>query len=272
MNNSLINDLNKSKLHTIDNNLSKDGYTLIKKGISQKNISFLKRTVVKLFNKNKNKKYKGLPARDKKDLRIYNLPKRDKIFCDLISDYNLEKILIKRLNDKYYRWLPDNVPNYILNSFNARSSGYALDLHIDSIIPFKGKYPLSYIVLFVLEDMDSRNGATIVVPKSHLSGTYTNRKTNKAKVIKASAGDILILDSRTWHGTTENKTNKSRWLINAVFSIWSMKQQIDFPNTIPKKILNKLSNKQKQILGYCSIPPTSENDRINIKCGYEVLN
>ena len=34
---------------------------------------------------------------------------------------------------------------------------------------------------------------------------------------------------------------------------------------------NKLNNKQKQILGYCSIPPKSENDRINIKCGYEVL-
>ena len=82
---------------------------------------------------------------------------------------------------------------------------------------------------------------------------------------------LLILDSRTWHGTTENTTNKSRWLINAVFSIWSMKQQIDFPKTIPPNIFNKLNNKQKQILGYCSIPPKSENDRINIKCGYEVL-
>ncbi len=267
-----LNNLTKNKLTKIHSDLNDNGFSLIKKGINPSTINKIKSLVIKLHNQNKTKKYKGLPDRDKKDLRIYNLPKRHKIFCDLIADSNLEKILIKGLNDQYYRWLPNDVPNYILQNFNARSSGYALDLHIDSVIPFKGKYPLSYIVLFVLEDMGKENGATVVVPRSHKTGRYTNRASKKIKVVDASAGDILILDSRTWHGTTENKTNKSRWLINAVFSIWSMKQQVDFPKTIPTKIFNKLNNKQKQILGYCSIPPKSENDRINIKCGYEVLN
>ena len=139
---------------------------------------------------------------------------------------------LKLLNDKYYRWLPDNLPNYILNSFNARSSGYELDLHIDSVVPFKGNYPISIIVLFVLEKMGSENGATVVVPHSHKSGTYTKRKTNKKKTISAKSGDILFLDTRTWHGTTENKTENSRWLLNAVFSLWSLKQQVDFQNSI----------------------------------------
>ena len=47
--------------------------------------------------------------------------------------------------------------------------------------------------------MSGKNGATIVVPKSHLTGKYTNRLTKKFKVINANPGDVLILDSRTWH-------------------------------------------------------------------------
>ena len=112
----------------------------------------------------------------------------------------------------------DNLPNYILGGFNGRSSGYKLDLHIDSIIPFKGDYPTSFVVLFVLEKMSGENGATIVVPKSHLSGKYTNRLTKKFKVINANPGDVLLLDSRIKY-TTENTTDKSRWLINAVFML-----------------------------------------------------
>ena len=47
------------------------------------------------------------------------------------------------------------------------------------------------------------------------TGTYTDRSTKNIKVINAEAGDVLILDARTWHGTTENKTTNSRWLITS---------------------------------------------------------
>ena len=43
-----------------------------------------------------------------------------------------------KLNDKYYRFLPDSVPNYILGGYNGRSSGDKLDLHIDSFMPYTG--------------------------------------------------------------------------------------------------------------------------------------
>ena len=215
--------------------------------------------------------FSGLPKRDRKDLRVYNLPNKNKIFVDLITNNQIEKILKPLINDKYYRFLPDKVPNYILNSFSARSSGYALDLHIDSMIPFQGNFPISILLLFVLEDMNEENGATVIVPGSHQSGRYTNRNLKNVKIIEAKAGDVLFVDSRTWHGTKENKTKKSRWLINALFSQWWLKQQIDLVNSIPSKIYKKLSNKQKQVLGFCSIPPKSELERVNTKCGYDYL-
>ena len=123
----------------------------------------------------------------------------------------------------------------------------------------------------VLENMHEKNGCTVVVPGSHQSGTYTDRSLKEKKLIIAEAGDVLIMDSRTWHGTTENQTESSRWLINALYTKWNLKQQVDFVNSIPNKIYNKLTNKQKQLLGFCSIPPKSETERINTKNGYDFL-
>ena len=64
-------------------------------------------------------------------------------------------------------------------------------------MPYRGDYNNAILVLFVLENMNGENGATIVVPKSHKTGTYTDRSTKNIKVINAEAGDVLILDART---------------------------------------------------------------------------
>lgn len=254
-------------------NISVFGYTKINNFIRFQHRKSLLKKVLYYFKKInlETKDYKGLPKRDRKDLRVYNLPNKHKIFVDLISDYNIEKILKPLLNDPYYRMLPNSLPNYIVGSCSARSSGYKLDLHIDSKFPFQGSTPISIVVLFILEDMNEKNGATIVVPGSHLSGKYTDREFKDVKIINAKAGDVLILDSRTWHGTTENKTKKTRWVIGANMTQWWLKQQVNIPETISKKLFLKLSNKQRQLLGFCSIPPSSEQERINTKCGYEFL-
>lgn len=270
----MLREIKKKERIKILNDIEKNGYSLVKELIKNKNVNILLNKLKEVYKKTKlvnKKKYNGVPKRDAKDLRIYNLPQKDKLFIDLITHKEIEKILIPLLNDPYYRYLPKNLPNYIVGSSTARSSGNLLDLHIDSMFPFTGKQPISMLLLFVIEEMYQENGGTVVVPKSHLSGTYTDRKTKKKISINGKPGDLLIIDSRTWHGTSENKTNKSRWLINTLLTQWWLKQQVDIPSSIPKKILNQITNKQKQILGFCSIPPKSEKDRINTKCGYEIF-
>jgi len=119
--------------------------------------------------------------------------------------------------------------------------------------------------------MDSKNGATVLVPKSHLSGKFPNKKTKNVKTIVGEPGDLLIFDTRIWHGTTANQTVNSRWTINVVITQWWIKQQLNISHSIPKKIFSKLTNKQKQLLGFCSIPPNSVKERISVKCGYRFL-
>jgi len=269
----MISKISNKERDEIFRNLKIYGYSHIKKTIKKKNVKKLLNKVVKIHKglSLKTTQIKGLPKRDSKDLRVYNLPEKDKTFIDLLTDIQIEKILKPLINDPYYRYLPNNLPNYIIGSSTARSSGNALDLHIDSMFPFSGNYPISILLLFVLEEMHEKNGATIVVPGSHMSGTYTDRNLKDKKIICAKPGDLIIIDSRTWHGSLANKTKKSRWLINSLVTQWWLKQQVNIPESVPKKIFNKLSNKQKQILGYCSIPPMSELERINTKCGYNIL-
>jgi hypothetical protein len=172
------------------NNLNVYGFSIVKNLVKKEKTKFLLSEINKIHKKQKllTKQLKGLPSRDSKDLRIYNLPKYGKIFIDLISNKELEKILIPLINDKYYRFLPNKFPNYIVNSLTARSSGYALDLHIDSWIPYQGNYPISILALFVLEDMYEENGATIFIPGSHQSGKYTNRSLKEKKLSKQNQG------------------------------------------------------------------------------------
>ena len=80
------------------------------------------------------------------------------------------------LNDEYFRLIDKKRPNYILSYYNARSSGDKLDLHIDSHLPYLGKKIFMMQFSIVLEDQNKENGCTIIVPNSHKSGRFSNRK------------------------------------------------------------------------------------------------
>ena len=216
-------------------------------------------------------KYDGKPKRDIDDKILYNLQNKDKFFVDILGCPVIEKIAISKLNDKYYRFLPDSKPNYTLLYFNARSSGKELDLHIDSNIPFIGPYTSVMQFAIMLEDSDENNGCTVVVPGSHQSGEYSNRNLDNKISVTAKAGDIVCWDSRLWHGTLPNKSKKSRWAIIATLGRWWIKPSMDIPRGLPEHIYTELTNKQKVLLGYCAIPPKNEFERINTKCGYDFI-
>jgi ectoine hydroxylase-related dioxygenase (phytanoyl-CoA dioxygenase family) len=108
--------------------------------------------------------------------------------------------------------------------------------------------------------------------KSHKSGKFSNRKSKKIIPITGNPGDLIIWDSRLWHGTLENKNNTSRWAIVLTLSSWWIKQAMDMPKSLPKNIYKKCNNLEKQLLGFCSEPPLNEKIRINTKGGYEVLS
>ena len=107
---------------------------------------------------------------------------------------------------------------------------------------------MQFVIL--LEDANIQNGCTKVVPGSHMTGNFSNRRSNKVQLIIGNAGDLIIWDSRLWHGTFENIAKKIRWAVVATFGSWWLKPSMDITKNLPNSIYKKRNNIQKQLLGF----------------------
>ena len=265
--------IEKEEINSAVSSISENGFCSIKSFLNEGTIKKLLGLVEREQSRNASKKPRNVPDRDANDKIVYNLQCLDKSFIDLVSSELVSEIAKPFLNDPYYRFLDTELPNYNLTYYNARSSGQQLDLHIDSGIPFKGPSALAMQFVFLLEDSTENNGCTVIVPKSHQSGTYTDRSLDLERLHKLTGkkGDVIIWDSRSWHGSLPNKTGASRWALISTFARWFVKPQMNIAKTINDELYKQCTNAQKHLLGFCSIPPTDPYDRVNTKNGYEFL-
>ena len=125
------------------------GYTVIKNVMPKNTIHGLIKKVNAEYTQINNLEDLGLPDRDAKDKLVYNLQNKDLEFINILTYQPVKSILIRKLNDQYYRFLDESKPNYILSYYNARSSGSHLPLHIDSYIPSPGAHTWVMQVVFL---------------------------------------------------------------------------------------------------------------------------
>ncbi len=204
---------------------------------------------------------------------VYNLQNKDWYFLELLFACKpINEILRYFLNDPWFKQIPPDKPNYILRAYSARSSNYAMPLHIDSFVPSRDQYVISMQYAIVLEDQSTRNGCTVVVPGSHRSGEYATQEAYKDAIpIESKAGDIVIWDSRLWHATTDNTTSNTRWAFLATYSRWWLKQHFNIPASLPDEFYHRLTDEQRAVMGFCSIPYDDEMLGIDMKRGYDFL-
>ena len=251
--------------------IKEQGYCILPQVFSPSQTQELLTDVKDLYEETKDKISQDTPYLNTNQPNVYNLQNKNIKFIDtLFGLKNVEEILVDCLNDKWYKQIQHDQPNYILRSFGARSSNSYLPLHIDSFIPYTGDETIAMQVVIVLEDMTLENGCTVAIPGSHQTGKYAdNSEYNNAIPLTLKSGDVAVWDSRIWHGTMENKTEGTRWAIIATFTRWWIKQHFNITKSLPQEIYNELSPKYKSILGYCSEPWDNEYDGIEIKKGYE---
>lgn len=160
--------------------------------------------------------------------------------------------------------------DFILSNFNASRSGPegGTGVHIDSRVPTRDfQNTLQIVALLCLDDFTAANGGTVVWPGSHLSGTDPRAMRGKDSVpsghISAVAprGSVIYVLGQTWHDVGANLDGSRRWGIIAYYSRWWIKPTFEFTQA-PAAIYNRLSTRQKTLLGYNSRPPRPEEGRI----------
>lgn len=253
--------------------LSRDGYCRLEGAYSESVVQEALAKVEEWYARSKETQLADVPFLNQDQPVVYNPQNKEFFFVEMLFESEfLQDLLIRFLNDKWYKQIPPDEPNYVLRSYVARSSNKKLPMHIDSFVPYQGPHPFTMQASFVLEDQNAENGCTIVVPGSHQSGEYTTQEAaNDAIPLESRAGDMVIWDSRLWHGTTENRSGGTRWALIATFCRWWVKQHFATTYTLPQEFYEKLTDSQKAVLGFCTIPPLDERERIDLKSGYEEL-
>ncbi len=119
-------------------------------------------------------------------------------------------------------------PDFKLSSLNVRStnpmSKADQPLHVDmnGIRDERGAWVANTI--FMLDDFMPENGATRVVPGSHLWGRRPQEEMAdpfaahpEQILVTGKAGTLVICDAHTWHGGTANRTNRQRRAMHGFF-------------------------------------------------------
>lgn len=146
-----------------------------------------------------------------------------------------------------------------LSSLNYRAAKPGLGLqklHVDwheAVAP--GNYKVCNSI-WLLDDFSKENGATRIVPGTHLTGELPQdiladpmAPHPKQLIIEAPAGSVFIFISHAWHGGTTNKSSKSRRAIHSYFCQSDQPQQVDQSRYIRDETLQRISPGAIRILG-----------------------
>jgi hypothetical protein len=253
--------------------IEQDGYCIIPQVFAKEDVAKWLALTKEWYEKTKDSYSGNLSALTKNDLYLWNPHYKDKAFLDMFFKCDiLREIGIHFLNDQWYKAIPADEPNYILQNLMGRSSDQKLAMHIDSFIPYLGEHVTMIQAAVILEDQTTENGCTVVVPGSHKSGRYADQSSfDNALPVITKAGDLVIWDSRIWHGTLANKTEGTRWSIIAAFSRWWIKQMFNYTDNLPQHIYEQLTPNEKSLVGFCSIAYNDETEGIDRKRSYATL-
>ncbi len=269
----ILDAVEKSPIEECVSAIERDGYVRIPQVFSQDVVSDALERVRYWYDRTVSEQSDRMPVMNLEQPMVYNLQAKDLLFNSMVLDNEITEFVLKHfLNDRWFTSLPEDAPNYILRALLARSSNYQMPMHIDSFIPYMGAYVFIMQCSILLEDQSLDNGCTVVVPGSHLFGEYASQEAfHDATPIEGRAGDLVIWDSRIWHAARANQSEGTRWSIVGTFCRWWIKQAFDIPGNLPQEIYEQLTDRQKAVLGFCSVPYDDESFGIDMKRSYELL-
>jgi ectoine hydroxylase-related dioxygenase (phytanoyl-CoA dioxygenase family) len=162
---------------------------------------------------------------------------------------------------------------YQTSSLPAHGTNYSNRIHVDSPRLVPG-YPTNMAVFFPLDDLTEDNGATYVLPGSHVLAEAPSEAKFDAGAVRLTcpAGSMIVLNSRVWHRGGINRTSQTRHMLTLAVCRSYMRTRFDFPRLIEKtqsNVLDVVGPVGRRFLGYNVRVPTSlevyylpENERL----------
>jgi ectoine hydroxylase-related dioxygenase (phytanoyl-CoA dioxygenase family) len=232
---------------TAERDLREHGYCLLESVLAPEQLAELRSRVVDLAEQER--RDGTAYVYDKDSQRIFSLHDKGGVFLDII-----EHPLVLRLMESILGY------NFLLSSSHANIAGPGgdrMDLHADQtfVPPPWPSYALVANSMWMIDDFTAENGATRLVPDTHLRGrqpSYTAGEGDTPTIpVCGPAGSVMIFDGRLWHQTGANKTvdEHRRGILNYYCRGFIRQQQNFFLNPRPD-LLESASPVMRRLLGW----------------------
>jgi ectoine hydroxylase-related dioxygenase (phytanoyl-CoA dioxygenase family) len=183
-------------------------------------------------------------AYDDQSQAVVNLLSKGAVFADLVQSAPVLALLERLLG-----------PELLLSSITSNIIGpgtKAQLLHGDQrLVPDPWLIPMVANVAWILDDFTETNGATRIVPGSHVHGRNPDPDNPPAAVpVIAKAGSAMVFDGRLWHGAGENRSDNKRHVIFAYYCAPWIRQQENMFLGLDPVLVEAFSPRLKALLGY----------------------
>jgi hypothetical protein len=156
---------------------------------------------------------------------------------------------------------------YILNSFGAlinmpgagASYKHGHAFHRD-VRTFSGGFRLLLNMLVMVDEFTIQNGATRVVPGSHLVEARPSDHYLESHAIRlqGAPGTIVLFDSNVWHSAAPNTSARPRMALTPTFSRPFFKQQLDYPRFLGEAYPK--NERLRQLYGFNARTPSNYDE------------
>jgi|SRR6185312_2012174 len=156
---------------------------------------------------------------------------------------------------------------YILNSYgilnnlpySSESYRHGQRFHRD-VRTFSKNFPLMLNMLVMVDEFTIENGATKIVPGTHLTEERPDDEFLDRQTVRTlgKAGSILLFDSNLWHSAAPNLTTSQRMALTLTFTRPFFKQQMDYPRLLGEDF--PPNERVRQLLGYNARVPASYDE------------
>ncbi len=176
--------------------------------------------------------------------RVFNLLNYDRVFFDLIEHPAVLGPARRMLGS--YATLSSIVAN--ITSPGNRPQA----IHTDQqYVAEPWHQCLTFNAVVMLDDFTEENGATRVVPRSHLTGVAPSSADLPTVPITGAAGDVAFIDGRVWHGAGHNQSaDKRRRGILVYYCVPYLRQQETFTRSLSRDTIRSLTATQRTLLGF----------------------
>jgi ectoine hydroxylase-related dioxygenase (phytanoyl-CoA dioxygenase family) len=183
----------------------------------------------------------------------------------LLSNPIFISFLEELQNTGFFKFLSESFfdSKCIINSFSGLDNlpnqpNFSAIVHRDLRF-YSGDFPIMLNCLLMVDDFTIENGATYLLPYSHLdeSKPSDNEFFQRAIQVVGKKGDMIVFNANVWHSSAPNITQDHRRAIPITVSKSFMKQLLDYPRAIGYERIDEFSFELQQLLGYHSRVPAS---------------